>query len=1044
MVQSLGMRRWLSLQLAEQRGICMQCRFPLPRTFLDETLRALVPEMASPDAFAPELMTWKIHRALPGLLPRPEFAAVRAYAADGDPLKLYQLAERVAGLFDQYLVYRPAMLLEWERGDSSEEGDAAWQATLWRELNAARQLHFGAVLERLREGRLPAEARWPERVSIFGIASLPPAQMEVFLALAAHCPVHLFLLAPSREYHGDDLTPRQRARRGMAPTAEGNPLLTSLGKLHAQFVNVILEADEQAGFRIVNASEPFVEPTGTSLLHGLQREVLLAQNRGATWASEEPLEKAGIDRADASLQLHVCHSPMREIEVLYDQLLALLAEDPTLKPREILVMTPEIELYAPLIHAVFGCPEDPALRIPYSIADRQPRSDSPTISAFISILECVGKRCTAPEIFELLQTALLRCKFGFDDAGLARIRHWIHESGIRWGIDAAHRASLGLPASDEATWRRGIERLLLGYAMPGGNRILFEGILPQDDVEGSGAELLGRFVAAVEAIFSALETLAQPRPLGEWPHVLRAILDTFLAEAPGDEESHDALALRTALERLSLIAEQAGRDQIVEFAAMREHFVGLMGEAEQRGGFLTGGVTFCALKPMRSIPARVIWLLGMNEESFPRRSQPPQFDLISAQPKLGDRSVRDDDRYLFLEALLSARDRLRISHVGRSVIDHEVFPPSVVVSELLDYLDQSCAFPDAAKARQFLVFEHRLQAFSKSYFLPEGRLFSFSAANCAAAAAPRPLKAAPFFDQPLAEPDAELRNVELENLIAFFKSPAAYFLKRRLGVQLRLTDDTLEESEPLTPGGLGLYTVRNELFESRFAGLPLPSETAIFARAFLPPGSVGHQHYQAVERAGEALHSKFRSLIGTTRRDAPHLINLKLGPFTLTGRIESIYNGRLAFVRPAKLKPGDWLNAWLQHLAWCVASAAPPPPTLLAGEGEVVRFASQPADQLQALLEIYWRGLSSPLPFFPKSALEFVSTQGCKGKPPIERARAIWVGQMKTAGECEDPAFRLCFGGTESDTDPLDEFFEHLALAVFGPMLAASQPVEIS
>ena len=723
MVQSLGMRRWLSLQLAERLGICMNAEFPFPRTFLDKTLRTLVPEMAPADAFAPDLLTWKIHRLLPTLLRRPEFAPVSAYAADGDGLKLYQLATRLASLFDQYLVYRPAMLLEWERARAGDlftpKGDAAWQAALWRELNRERALHFGAVLERLNAGRFSTEAQWPERVSIFGIASLPPAQMEVFLALAAHLPVHLFLLTPSREYHGDDWTPKQRARRGLAPAGEGNPLLTSLGKLNSQFTNVLLEADERAGHRIVNLPEHFEEPPTDNLLHGLQRDILRAQSRGAFFG-DESLAAQSISANDTSLQLHVCHSPMREVEVLYDQLLALLAEDPSLRPRDILVMTPEIERYAPLIHAVFGNPEDPALRIPYSIADRQPRSDSPAIHTFLSLLECVGTRLTAPEGFALLQSPVFRRKFGFDDAQLARLRHWIHESGIRWGIDAAHRVALGLPDFAENTWRHGIDRLLLGYAMPGENRTMFENILPQDDVEGGDAELLGRFVEAMEGVFVTVALLDQPRPLGEWPAMLRSVLERFFSASPEDD-ARDVRTLREAFDQLERIAQQAGPEQRVEFPALREHFAGLMGEAEQRGGFLRGGVTFCALKPMRSIPARVIWLMGMNEAVFPRRTQPPQFDLMSVEPKPGDRSPRDDDRYLFLEALLSARDRLRISHVGRSLVNHDKLPPSVVASELLDYLDQSCAFPNGMSARQCLVIEHRLHAFSRSYFEPGGR-----------------------------------------------------------------------------------------------------------------------------------------------------------------------------------------------------------------------------------------------------------------------------------------------------------------------------------
>jgi len=1036
MVQSLGMRRWLSLQLAEKAGICMNGAFPFPRTFLDDTLRRLVPEMAPQDAFAPDLLTWKIHRLLPALLRRPEFAPVSAYAADGDDLKLYQLATRLAALFDQYLVYRPAMLLEWERetahpGDLlTPKGDAAWQAALWRELNSDRQLHFGAVLERLKQGRFAADAQWPERVSIFGIASLPPAQMEVFLVLAAHLPVHLFLLAPSREYHGDDLTPKQRARRGMSPDAEGHPLLTSLGKLNAQFTNVLLEADERAGFRIVNTPEHFAEPPADSLLHGLQRDILLASSRGGL-TGEEPQP---IAPDDTTLQLHVCHSPMREVEALYDQLIALLAEDPTLKPRDILVMTPEIERYAPLIHAVFGCPEDPALRIPYSIADRQPRSDSPAIHTFLSLLECVGTRFTAPEGFALLQSPVFRRKFGFDDAELTRLRHWIDASGIRWGIDAAHRAAMQLPDFAENTWRHGIDRLLLGYAMPGANHTMFEGILPQDDVEGSEAELLGRFVASMEGVFSAIALLDQPRPLGDWPGVLRTVIERFFAES-SDDETRDVRTLREAVQRLELIAQQAGPEQLVEFAALREHFAGLMGEAEQRGGFLTGGVTFCALKPMRSIPARVIWLMGMNEAIFPRRSQPPQFDLMSAEPKPGDRSPRDDDRYLFLEALLSARDRLRISHVGRSLVNHDQLPPSVVVSELLDYLDQSCTFPNGANARQCLVIEHRLHAFSRSYFTPGGRLFSYSAAN-AAAAAVRAVTTTPFITEPLSEPAAELRNVELADLLAFMVNPAAFFLRRRLGIRLDENDDTLEETEPLTPDALLLYHVGNELFDARIAGAALPGEEALFARALLPPGSVGTQYYRKQDASAKALQSTISSLLATTTRDEPRLIDLRLGAFTLTGRIEALYQGRLAFFRPSKLKAKDRLRAWTTHLAWCAACDPAPPPTILAGDGEAVQFTPQPREHLEALLELYWRGLQTPLPFFPKTSLEFAAKQDAKGDP-LERARAIWRGNVRAKGECEDPAFRLCFGG---ETDPLDAEFERLALAIYAPLLDAEEP----
>ncbi|MEI8233889.1 MAG: exodeoxyribonuclease V subunit gamma [Verrucomicrobiota bacterium] len=1041
LVQSLGMRRWLSLQLAGRLGVCMNAAFPFPRAFLDETLRRLVPDMAPAAVFAPDTLTWKLHGLLPALLHRPEFAPVRAYVEDGDGLKRYQLAARLAGLFDQYLVYRPQMLLEWERGGDGGEGEGViWQAALWRELNREKAVHFAAAVERLRQGRIAANAGWPERVSLFGITTLPPAQVDVFFALAAHCPVHLFLLAPSREYHGDDLTPKQRARRGLTPGG-GHPLLTSLGKLNAEFTNVLLEADERAGYRIVDTPEHFEEPPEGTLLHGLQRDILRAQSRGSSGG--EPLPPLAVAGDDASLEVHVCPSPLREVEALYDRLLALLAKDPTLRPRDILVMTPEIERYAPLIHAVFGSPEDSALRLPYSIADRQPRSDSPAIQTFLTLLETAGTRCTAPAGFALLQSRVFRARFGFDDAELARMKDWIAESAIRWGIDGAHRAKLSLPAFEETTWRHGIDRLLLGYAMAGGGRTLFEGILPEDDVEGSEAELLGRFAEAMEAVFSSLELLEEPRPLGEWPQALRTVIDRFFAPASGDEPPgllDDVRTLRDAVERLAAVAAEAGPEQVAEFAAVREHFTGMLGEAEQRGGFLKGGVTFCALKPMRSIPARVIWLMGMNDGVFPRRPQPPPFDLIHARPRPGDRSARADDRYLFLEALLSARDRLRVSYVGRSPGGQETLPPSVVVSELLDHLETSCRFPGGAGARAALALTHRLHAFSRSYFEPGSPLFSYSAAN-AAAAARKAARAVPFLESPLEPPEPERRAVALADLSAFFANPAAFFLRERLAIRLEEWDETLEETEPLALDALQLYRVSSALFAAQADGAPLPPEAALVARGLLPPGSVGAQHYRSQTRAAQTLHAAMARLLGTTRPDAPRLLDLRVSPFTLTGRLDALYGGRLAFFRPAKLKAKDRLQAWCAHLAWCAACGeAPPPPTVLAGTDGAVQFAPQPPERLLELLELFWQGLQAPLPFFPNTSLAFAESQEATGKPPLERARAVWRGNVRAQGECENASFRLCFGGADAGGDPLDAAFETTALAVFGPLLAAEGP----
>jgi exodeoxyribonuclease V gamma subunit len=445
---------------------------------------------------------------------------------------------------------------------------------------------------------------------------------------------------------------------------------------------------------------------------------------------------------------------------------------------------------------------------------------------------------------------------------------------------------------------------------------------------------------------------------------------------------------------------------------------------------------------MRSIPARVIWLLGMDDGAFPRKPQPEPFDLIARRWKLGDRSVREDDRYVFLEALLSARDRLCISYLGRSHLNNQAAPPSVVVSELLDYIEQRAALPGGVNLGEPLIVEHRLQAFSSRYYTPGSPLFSYSQANAAASCQGAARREAPFMGAPLPEPALEERTVRIEWLVEFFANPAAFFLRRRLGLRLEERDRPLEESEPMEIDSLAAYQIRQELFEPRLKESRAPGRDAFTARALLPPGSMGEQYFEKADRATGAFHGTVRPLLVNPEEPTP--IELRLGEFTLTGVLESIYNGRPVLFRPATLKPKDRLRAWIKSLLWCAAAEAAgrvPLRAVLAGEDEVVEFAAPDSTQLlERLLEIYWHGLREPVPFFPASSLQYAAVQqqppsSKRSRNPLDAARLEWLGGFNKKAECEDPAYRLCFGGA----DPLNAEFEALSMEIAGALLTAQR-----
>ena len=359
-VQSLASRRWLSFQMASLQGICANYAFPFLANFVWEIVEQAYPAEASADKMSPDLLTWKIDSLLPSCLARKEFASVATYLRDGDPLKRFHLAARLANLFDQYRVYRPEMIAGWAGSNQDRAGDEAWQATLWRELGEPPG--FDQALDRLRTRgfKKAAQLALPERISIFAPTSLPRAYLELLFQLARVRELHLFLLRPSREYRGNDPTAKQRARLGLSasdPDA-GNPLVTSWGKVDADLTDLLLETQERMEVAVEEGSEEFRDFRPVTLLDTIKSDILNARNRGARSDDVEAAVPAATVKADdRSLAIHVCHSPMREVEVLYDQLLDCFETMPDLRPRDIIVMTPEIEKYAPFIRGVFGYPE---------------------------------------------------------------------------------------------------------------------------------------------------------------------------------------------------------------------------------------------------------------------------------------------------------------------------------------------------------------------------------------------------------------------------------------------------------------------------------------------------------------------------------------------------------------------------------------------------------------------------------------------------------------------------------------------------------------
>ncbi|MCU0735643.1 MAG: exodeoxyribonuclease V subunit gamma, partial [Methylotetracoccus sp.] len=931
--QSLGMAHWLALQLAQHCGIAANLRFMLPPAVIWDLFRReqdqSLPERSGFDRTA---LTWQIFGRLPARLGEPAFSPLRTYLAGDNPeLKRYQLASRIADLFDQYLVFRPDLIETWDAGD---EGDD-WQAELWRDLSERiaephRVRLYRGFLDRAAKRHLAAVAL-PQRLSVFGVCTLPPAHLDMFARIAGVIDVHLFFFNPCREYWGD-LSDERAAARGRRwgrhefpaadPGFRGNALLASLGQQGRDFFERLLDVPT---VEPMEADELFEEPGEATLLARLQSDILNLVDRAQRG------DKAELNPADDSVRFHVCHSPMREIEVLHDQLLALFDKNPGLEPRDVMVMAPDIEAYAPYIEAVFSVGSLAPLesgpvrapRLPGAIADRAAKAEHPLLQAFLALLQLPASRLKASEVLALLQTPAIRRRYQLSEEEFERIHRWVRESGVRWGLDAGHRENFGLPPSLAGhTWEFGLERLFLGYALAP-SEALYQGVAPFEDIEGQAAETLGKLQAFLQGLSDARKDLDQPRTPGEWTERLNALFDRFFAVT--DETARAAQSVRDALAGLQDDTALAQFDDRMPLDVVAYWLQDRLAEPLSSQRFLTGPVTFCSLLPMRNVPTRVLCLLGMNDGDFPRRRKPLGFDRITQQPRAGDRSRRDDDRYLFLEALLSARETLYISYVGRNIRDNSVLLPSVVVSELVEYIEQNhtAAVPGTTAAAALTV-AHPMQPFSARYFAPDADLFSYAAewlGSSVRLAGPRP-GVLPFSGSAIDSPDTAFRQVHIDQLIRFYRNPARYFLENRLSVFAGEEDIMPEDGEPFGLDALQHFGLKQELLGTRLKDSSGAEVVRRFgARGLLPEPPFDHLALERDQTAVEALLARLSDQYGAYLDQPvdPLSFDLDLEPFRLYGELRGLYAPGLLVYRSAKLKAKDRLSLWIRHLALLAA-----------------------------------------------------------------------------------------------------------------------------
>lgn len=1004
LVQSPGMGTWLKIELAKINRISAGLDFPLPSSFIWNLFHTALTDVPHDNSFTKDAMTWKIMQILPHKLGDKTYQSLADYLSDSSyqGLKLYQLSHKIADVYDQYLVFRPHWILAWEQEQKIDDPDLQqaltkqpWQPDLWRELVAFNKQHLGnntCHRANLHDGLVCALknpqtdlSALPQQLFIFGLSSTPPQTLDILYHLAQRIDIYLFYLNPCQHYWGNIVQPKTRARittlyqnkkvlvKDWQDLLEvGNPLLANNGFTGREFLDLLLELPNEGVHMDFDAfQEP--ETDNLSLLQRIQRDILnLEMREGESLTQPDLFEsndtKAILKSDDNSLLFMSCHSPIRELEILHDHLLTLLANNPDLEYRNIVVMMPDIAKYSPFIDAVFGSKQGKHF-IPYAKSDRSAQDESPLIDSFLQVLSLHDSSFGLSTIIRLLEVPAIMNKFQLDTSDIDQLKRWLEKSGIRWGKDEKHREQLLNYRFDDHSWSFGLKRIILGFFMPDESDI-YQDYLPIEGIEGLATQSLGgllEFIDTLDSIGAALNTKTQP--LMVINHI-RTLVDKLYLATPEEEIAIQQIYKSIdTLESQLIHANFTGDAHQLDHAVLLDFFQQKLTEAKVGQRYLAGAVNFCTLMPMRAIPFQVICLLGMNSDDYPRQETVLNLDLMAHTKRYrGDRVRRFEDRYLFLEALLSARQQIYISFIGRSITNNTERLASILVHELLDYCQQThkletcdentkglppiqAAQKSMAAVEQRLLHHAPLQPFDPRHY-QAGLLQSYNAQWMEQTA----MIPTDFINQTMKAKPHE-SELEITTLLRFYRDPCEYFFNRVLQVSIDSYDPLPDDHEPFELNNLKKYQIKENFINANEEKLE-----RLQASGELPLAPISNFMFEKMQSEVQSVKQLFQGCVSDQQE--PMLIDMHINNTRLMGRFDQLDSEGLFDFHPTTVKPKQLLQMAIRHVIVCAHKPTPTTSRIIDSKN-IHTFQPIETNTAKELLEkvihYYHLGLQSPL-----------------------------------------------------------------------------------
>ena len=1090
-VPTRGIERWLTQRIASEladrasgEGVCANVEFPSPHQLVREVMLAVPDLAASIDAWDRSALTRSVVSVLDDHLDEPwmwllaRFVdAGRGIDALGNGQRL-RAARKISGLFAGYARRRPEMVRAWQEdqdlgadGEALSEADV-WQPRLWRLVRSRIGVPglaelLPAALDPVRRGEV--DLHLPERLSVYGLTAADPVDLEVLEAVAARRDVHLYLLHPSPVLWRDtaallDGSPTgSRLARVADPTlaVPRHPFLRSWAR-ESRELQTVLAARNHTGRTSATRSGPG-SPT---VLQRLQQDI----------RSNIPPARSGVPTrariGDRSVQIHVCYGARRQVQVLRDAILHVLAADSTLEPRDIVVMTPDLATFAPLLEATFlravDIPDSgppayhvdqpgvdhvdealPDLRL--RIADRAPAATNPLVRFAATVLDLAGSRLEAGTVRELVAMPVVRQLFGFDEEAADEISAVIEDTNIRWGLDGEHRSLWNAGTGDDHTWRRGLDRALAGVFYSDSSVRVVGTVAPLHGAEGQEARPVGLLAQILDRVVAVRALLGESKPYSAWgPAIAGAVR---LLAAPGWDDQWQWGQLERLLEE-SFPSDGTGPDDPLIGPAEARIVVGDWArDTPSPLHFRTGDITVCTLVPMRSVPYRVVCLLGMDDHRFPRSGRVDGDDLLVDSEMIGDSDRGAEDRQLLLDAVMAAGDHLIVTYSGRDELTNAEYPPAVPIAELRDVLADMVG----PAGLERLETRHPLQPFSETNFVAGERgvdgPWGFDPMQFDGALAIQHRTVPELARLALPPPvDDIFSQIPLEDLQYFLEHPARTFLRQRLGFVIPARGEIPDDTMPTALDPLSEWKVTNRLLAGLLAGHAIESlEAHERAADTVPPGNLGVPGLERARQRATDLWLAARTAGHDPARSEQRSGVVRVGNHTVEGTVNADPGtGRIDVVTPSRLKGKQRLRAFLQVVFLSALDPHQPWQGLLLGRhlrgdklwsvrigpirGDAERRRHQAERLLASLADLYVEGLTTPIPMPCETSFVWQRKIGSHRDVARKVAGQAWETD-RFSPEAKDPANQFLFPDLGTMSALERSSFPDCARRLWGPIL---------